>query len=298
MPGLGRSSKGIEFCWGLLSVLFVIWPASSDAASWTKLANLAPSGAGVMLQLPDGTIMIQRSTTASWMRLKPDASGSYINGPWATDIATAPTRRLYFGSQVLPNGKVWILGGEYSGPALIGNWSNTGEIYDTVANTWTPIAPYPNQTGCPSLTQTTGNIANGTNIITNLYNSGYAAGAAIAGTGIPPGTTVTSVDSTTQIHISNNATATTTDLTLTFSPSFRSPGCFGDVPTMLLPGLKIFAGNIVTNASYIYDLAADTWTPAAPKVFTDSSDEEGWVKLPDGSVFEYDIFKSVAAGSG
>ena len=67
---------------------------------------------------------------------------------------------------------------------------------------------------------------------------------------------------------------------------------------MLLPGLKIFAGNLQTNANYIYDLAADTWTQAATKVFTDSSDEEGWVKLPDGSVFEYDIFKSVAAGSG
>lgn len=290
--------KGIELRGVLLSILLVTWPASSDAASWTKLTNLAPSGAGVMLQLPDGTIMIQRSTTATWMRLRPDASGSYINGSWATDIATAPTRRLYFGSQVLPNGKVWILGGEYSGPALISNWSNTGEIYDTVANTWTPIAPYPNQTGCPLLTQTAGNITNGSNIISNLYNSGYVAGGGISGTGIPAGTTIISVDSTTQIHISNNATATTTNLTLTFSPSFRSPACFGDVPTMLLPGLKIFAGNLLTNASFIYDVTADTWTPTANKLYADRSDEEGWVKMPDGSVFEYDIFKSTAAGSG
>jgi hypothetical protein len=251
-----------------------------------------------MLQLPDGTIMIQRSTTATWMRLQPDVAGSYINGTWATDIATAPTRRLYFASQVLPNGKVWVLGGEYSGPALIANWSNTGEIYDTLANTWTPIAPYPNQTGCPLLAQTTGSISTGSNIITNLYNSGYVAGGGISGTGIPAGTTITSVDSTTQIHISSNATATTTNLLLTFSLSFRSPGCFGDVPTMLLPGLKIFAGNLRTNASFIYDVATDTWTPAANKVFNDSSDEEGWVKLPDGSIFEYDIFKSAAAGSG
>jgi hypothetical protein len=232
------------------------------------------------------------------MRLRPDASGSYINGTWATDIATQPTRRLYFASQVLPNGKVWILGGEYSGPALLSNWSNTGELYDTATNTWTPIAPYPNQAGCPSITQTTGNITTGSNIITNLYNSGYVAGSGISGTGIPAGTIITSVDSPTQIHISNSATATATDLTLTFSPSFRPPGCFGDVPSMQLPGLKLFAGSLPNNSSFIYDLATDTWTRAANKVYSDSSDEESWAKMPNGSILEYDIFKSAAAGTG
>jgi hypothetical protein len=296
VPGFSR--KKSDRCGLLLTLVFATWPASSTAASWTRLANLAPSGAGVMLQLPDGTIMIQRATTATWMRLKPDALGSYINGTWATDIATAPTRRLYFASQVLPNGKVWILGGEYSGPALIANWSNTGEVYDPVTNTWTPIAPYPNQAACPSLTQTTGNITNGSNIISNLYNSGYVAGGGISGTGIPAGATITSVDSLTQIHISTSATATAINLTLTFSPSFRSSGCFGDVPTMLLPGLKILAGNLLNNSNFIYDLTTDTWTPAANKVYNDRSDEEGWVKMPDGSVFEYDIFRSIAAGSG
>jgi hypothetical protein len=288
----------IQFHLGLAAIVFLAAPLLCSAASWTPLTNLAPSGAGVMLQLPDGTIMIQRSSNATWMRLTPDAQGSYIKGTWSTAIATAPTRRLYFASQVLPNGKVWILGGEYSGPAAISNWSNTGEIYDLATNTWTPIAPYPNQTGCPTLTQTTGNITTGTNIITNLYNSGYVVGGGISGTGIPAATTITSVDSVTQIHISNNATATTANLTLTLSPSFRAPACFGDVPTMLLPGLKIFAGNLLNNSTYIYDVTANTWTPAASKFYADRSDEEGWVKLPDGSVFQYDVFKSIAAGSG
>jgi hypothetical protein len=67
---------------------------------------------------------------------------------------------------------------------------------------------------------------------------------------------------------------------------------------MLLPGLKIFAGNLLNNSNFIYDVTTDTWTPAANKFYNDRSDEEGWVKLPDGSVFEYDIFKSIAAGSG
>lgn len=273
-------------------------PIAAHAATWTKVAAVAPSGAGVMLQLADGSIMIQRGSTASWMRLRPDAQGSYITGAWSTDIATEPTRRLYFASQVLPNGKVWILGGEYSGPASISNWSNTGEIYDTVANTWAAVAPYPNQTGCPSLTQTTGDVTSGSNIIVNLYNSGYATGATITGTGIPASTTITSIDSATQIHISQNATSTGAARTLTFSPSFRSPACFGDVPTVQLPGLKILAGNLLSNASYIYDVTNDIWTAAANKLYADRSDEEGWVKLPDGSIFEYDVFKSISANSG
>lgn len=293
-----KNHTKFAFCVALLPILFLALPVAGTAASWTKVTALAPSGAGVMLQLPDGTVMIQRNSNATWMRLTPDTQGSYINGTWSTAIAAAPTRRLYFASQVLPNGKVWILGGEYSGPAAISNWSNTGEIYDTVANTWTPIAPYPNQTGCPSLTQTTGNITSGSNIITNLYNSGYVVGGGISGTGIPSATTITSVDSTSQIHISNNATATASNLTLTFSPSFRPPGCFGDTPTMLLPGLKIFAGNLLNNSSYIYDVVANTWTPASNKFYNDRSDEEGWVKLPDGSILQYDVFKSIAAGSG
>jgi hypothetical protein len=291
-------NKTIKFCRALLPLVFATWPTSIDAASWTKLANPAPNSAGVMLQLPDGTVMIQSGSLANWMHLKPDASGSYINGTWAADIAPGPTRRLYFASQMLPNGKVWILGGEYSGPALLANWSNTGEVYDTATNTWTRIAPYPNQTGCPLLPQTTGNVTSNSNIITNLYNSGYVAGGGISGLGIPAGTTITSVDSTTQIHISNNAAVTASDVVLTFSPAFRPPGCFGDVPSMLLPGLKIFAGNLANNSNFIYDFATDTWTPAANKIYNDRSDEESWVKMPDGSILEYDIFKSIASGSG
>jgi hypothetical protein len=53
------------------------------------------------------------------------------------------TPRLYYSSNLLSNGKLFVLGGEYSGPNRKPNWTNTGEIYDPVANTWTPIAPFP-----------------------------------------------------------------------------------------------------------------------------------------------------------
>ena len=35
------------------------------------------------------------------------------------------------------------MGGEYSGPNTDNTDINTGEIYDPVANTWTPIANFP-----------------------------------------------------------------------------------------------------------------------------------------------------------
>ena len=35
----------------------------------------------------------------SWMKLTPDAKGSYINGTWGT-LASEPVARLYFASQI------------------------------------------------------------------------------------------------------------------------------------------------------------------------------------------------------
>src|SRR5450759_1376583 len=78
-----RNHKKFTFCFGMLPILFLVLQAAGTAASWTKVTGLALSGAGVMLQLPDGTIMIQRSSNVSWMRLTPDAQGSYINGTWS-----------------------------------------------------------------------------------------------------------------------------------------------------------------------------------------------------------------------
>ena len=71
---------------------------------------------------------------------------------------------------------------------------------------------------------------------------------------------------------------------------------FGDDPSMLLSNGKILAGSIGTRNSFLYDIATNTWSSAAPKVYNDRSDEEGWVKLPDGSVLTYDLFKSVETG--
>jgi len=189
--------------------------SGGPVGDWTGLTNLAPDSAGTMLLLTDGTVMVQGYRPGNnWMRLTPDATGSYINGTWS-NLAPMSIPRLYFASHVLQNGNVWLLGGEYTGFPRTSVWTNTGEVYDSVANTWAPIAPHPE--------------AN-----------------------------------------------------------------FGDDPSMLLSGGRILAGSLSSRKSYLYDIASNAWTFAASKVYDDRSDEESWVKLPDGSVLTYDLFKSIA----
>jgi hypothetical protein len=96
-----------------------------------------------MMLLTDGRVMMQGAgASKNWYQLTPTATGTYVDGTWST-LASMGTERLYYGSNVLPNGNVFVLGGEYSGSAGTQNFNNTGEIYDSVANTWSPTANFP-----------------------------------------------------------------------------------------------------------------------------------------------------------
>jgi methionine-rich copper-binding protein CopC len=111
--------------------------------TWTALAHAAPSGTGTMMLLPDGRVLAQGGGTAkTWYALTPDATGSYVNGTWS-QLTSMGLERLYFGSNVLPDGRVFVVGGEYSGPFGSQNWINSGEIYNPVTNTWTGTANFP-----------------------------------------------------------------------------------------------------------------------------------------------------------
>ncbi len=193
-------------------------PAISHAASWTRITNSAPSNVGTMLLLTDGTVVTHSSDSGGngWQRLTPSASGSYVDGTWSR---TAPMGkgRLYFASHVLPNGNLWVLGGEYSDPNLTANWTNTGEVYNTLTDTWTPIADHPESQ-------------------------------------------------------------------------------YGDVPSMLMNKGKILAGSLSGRNTYFYDIASNTWSAPMAKAYDDSSDEETWVKMPDGKVMNYDLFQSINTG--
>ncbi len=121
---------------------------------WTPLTNPNPSGAsGVQMLLSDGSVIVCNSALVNintgnatlsnvWTKLTPDSSGNYVNGTWSY-IAPMNVTRRDFASNVLPSGKVFVMGGEYTVLTDNPSFANSGEIYDPVANKWTNIATFP-----------------------------------------------------------------------------------------------------------------------------------------------------------
>ena len=276
--------------------------AQGRNASWTPLANLPPGGSVInMLLLTDGSVIAQSGDDAQhWFKLIPDAHGSYVNGTWTT---TAPMSfpRLYFTTNVLQDGRVWLLGGEYTGPYFDPNIAPSGEIYDPIKNTWSPITPYPTEAranfcGHRNVTSDV-QLTTGSPVVTGIYSTDrITAGWTITGNGIPAGATVVSVDSPTQVTISANATLTGPSLAVRFRGIALA--CFGDDPSMLISGHRILAGNIFNNSTFIYSIDTNSWSQAATKVYSDRSDEEGWTALSGGGILTYDLFQSIANNQG
>src|SRR5450759_4524132 len=80
--------------------------------------------------------MAQNNGGNAWYRLTPDSHGSYVNGTWTTTAAMHDTR-LYFSSDVLRDGRLFVAGAEY------GTGTNSAEVYDPLSNTWTMAPPPP-----------------------------------------------------------------------------------------------------------------------------------------------------------
>ena len=112
----------------------------AQTGTWSPVTTPAPHyNEGVMLLLTDGTVICKTGSGGAdlsgsenignvWDKLTP-VNGSYANGTWST-IAPMDSPRLYFSSQVLRDGRVYVCGGEYGGG---GKW---GEIYNPATNTW------------------------------------------------------------------------------------------------------------------------------------------------------------------
>ena len=93
--------------------------------------------------LTDGSVMVFTSDSPNNIyKLTPDATGSYAHGTWS-QLASMNLARVLDATNVLPDGRVLVLGGKLSGPNLDTTYTNTGEIYNPVTNTWTNIAPFP-----------------------------------------------------------------------------------------------------------------------------------------------------------
>ena len=133
---------------GILVFLFAVLTGSGPAhAQWTKVSG-APN-ASTCLLLTDGTVMCQEGEqTKSWQRLTPDNNGHYATGNW-TALQDLPQPNpippgygpLYYASAVLPDGRVFVIGGEYNNGYLgcatppPNNCPTTvGYVFDPTAN--------------------------------------------------------------------------------------------------------------------------------------------------------------------
>jgi hypothetical protein len=118
-----------------LLAISAMWLPTHLAAegTWTALANSAPGGVETMLLLSDGTVMAQNGGGTDWYKLTPDSGGHYINGTWST-LASMHYSRLYYSSDVLKDGRVFVAGAEY------GTGTTNAEIYDPVGNSWSIVS--------------------------------------------------------------------------------------------------------------------------------------------------------------
>jgi len=138
LPGIA-STLTVAGLTALLGAMFA--PTGAVAAgTWTKINHQAPTLITNSLLLTDGTVIgcdgygPTGDGGVNWYKLTPDIHGSYQNGTW-TQIASMEDSRLYFSSQVLPNGNVYVAGGEY------GSGGSSAELYNTQTDTWTFTSP-------------------------------------------------------------------------------------------------------------------------------------------------------------
>ena len=121
-------------------------PRNNKSGTWTDLSNKLPfaNGPWVQLLMTDGTILVEDFCTPNWYKLTPDKKGHYEKGTWSS-VAPMPSgyQPLFFASQVLPDGRLIINGGEYNGNSSDscggGVWTNKGALYDPVGDSWTSV---------------------------------------------------------------------------------------------------------------------------------------------------------------
>jgi hypothetical protein len=127
---------------GITFVTVLALMSMASAQKWQTLKHPATFFSDTSLLLTDGTVIVHEYCTPNWHRLTPDQTGSYLNGTWSK-VASMPSdyAPLYFASQVLPDGRVVVEGGEYNGAGCPGAETPLGAIYDPVKNSWKNVNP-------------------------------------------------------------------------------------------------------------------------------------------------------------
>ena len=279
---------------------------------WQEMTHRPPFYPGAMIQLTDGTILVQdqgslNGGTNRWWRLKPNSAGSYVNGTWSRVASmTSKYGPLYFASALLPDGRVIVMGGEYNFDKEV--FSNHGAIYNPVANTWTSVRPpagggWAKIGDAPSTVLANGTFmlgASGVYALTSeaLLNaktltwrgtgSGKADGNPEQGWSLLPDGNVLTVDAENRpdhAEVYNPQTGSWKSAGNTPVNIVDSKGEVG--PQLLRPNGTVFAVG-ATGSNAVYNTATGKWTagprfPLIGKKRLDSADGPAAV-LPDGDI--------------
>jgi hypothetical protein len=233
--------------------------ASADSGTdggpspWQPLTHQPTFGADTPYLLTDGRVMVHSAFNGDWWALTPDANGSYVNGTWS-QLASLPSTYgpEYFGSAVLPDGRLVVEGGEYN--FGVQDWTNLGAIYDPIANTWTSVS-------APS----------GWNSIGDAPSAVLASGTFMLG------------DSLSARQALFNAAQ------LSWSPTGTGKlDGNNEEGWTLLPNGKLLTVDVTAPQSELYDPATGSWTSAGSTIVTlvGAGSEIGpAVLMPNGVVF-------------
>jgi hypothetical protein len=128
----------------LVFLALLAWSGTAVAQEWVQVTagNLPATHLGLMLQLTDGTILVQENKTPNWYILTPDEHGHYNTGTWSKKPVSMPAgyAPVYFAAAVMQNGKVVVAGGEYNyATKPVSKETNLAAIYDPVAQKWSPL---------------------------------------------------------------------------------------------------------------------------------------------------------------
>ena len=292
------------------------------AGTWADLSKQPGASVDTMLLLTDGTVIAHESDSPNWHQLTPNASGSYTNGKWTALTPMPPNSAipastggptygpLFFGSAVLDDGTVFVIGGEYNTGVKPAAEVAAATRYDPVTSTWTNV-PTPSgwaQVGDVPLCV----LADGRVLLGNLNNSQtalfdpatgtYAAGpnksdqcAEESFTLLPDGT-VLAVDCSAIPNAEKYVPASNTWVSAGTTPSVLPQACAGFVaeigPTIVLTDGRAFVigatGDTALYTPPANPSAPGTWV-AGPTIVDGSNNrlhpiDAPAVLLPNGRV--------------
>ncbi len=257
------------------------------AGTWTKTKRAPASAVAHALLLNDGSVLVNsiffQNHADPWYRLVPDSTGSYINGSWK-NAWTLPSgyNPLYFASQLLPDGRVVIMGGEYNNGSSV--WTTAGALYNPATNKWTTLTAPPTWSSVGDAQSII--LPNGKMMLANcctnqqaiLTLTGSTASWASTGAGkfdendeegwimLPNGTILTvdayvgqSTCCKLGYQIYDPSTGKWTTPSNNTVVNLVDPGSLELGPAPLLPNGTIFASGATTNNA-IYTVSTGTWT--------------------------------------